>query len=47
MVNRVRLVISKKENLALGPGTRLNHSELLCSKIHSVQFSHTMVSDVW
>ena len=33
MVNSVRLVISKEENLASGLGTRLNHSELLCSRV--------------
>ena len=31
MVNDVGYVISK-EDLALGPGTRLDHSELLCGR---------------
>ena len=33
MVNSVRPVISKEENLASGPGTRLNHPELSCNRV--------------
>ena len=32
MVNGVRFVISKEDDLASGPGTRLDHSELLCDR---------------
>ena len=31
-MNGVRFVISKEENLALGSGTRLDYSELLCGR---------------
>ena len=32
MVNDVRFVVSKEEDLASGSGTRLDHSELLCGR---------------
>ena len=37
MVNDVRFVISKEEDLASGPGTRLDHSELLWSSFIKVK----------
>ena len=32
MVNGIGFVISEEEDLALGPETRLDHSELLCGR---------------
>ena len=31
-MNNVRFVFSEEEDLASGPGTRLDHSELLCGR---------------
>ena len=37
MVNNVRFMISKEEeDLALGPGTKLDHSELLCGRSFNI-----------
>ena len=37
MVNNIRFMISKEEeDLALGPGTKLDHSELLCGRSFNI-----------
>ena len=42
-------MISEEEDLALGPGTRLNHSRAFVwqfsAQFSSVQFSHSVASD--